>query len=313
MFVISGFRSVTVGTDTFIYEEKYSSFLLHYNSILDVWTEKEPLFYSIFYLLNIWGLSFRWVLLVNSILFLAPIGYIVFKNNDIGAKSLLFLLLLGLYFFEFNGMRQAIAMSFVLAGCFCLERNNINSFLLCTAIAFGFHQSSIVALALPLLKIIKFDKAVFLTLLYISYLLPQVFDFMPYISRMTVLFGDYADYTHYLDEIHNIGRIPIVGTIQTLLFTYIILRNEDKESKTDFFFKASLFCVIMQNLLYVSPQWSSRIILYYEMAMIIYFAKLSNRSVQDAIIVYIYAYAKFFYYSLYLGTNEILPYEFNLY
>ena len=312
MFVISGFRGIYVGTDTRFYDEVYSTFLLDYHSIIDVWSEAEPLYYSIFYLFKIWGLSFRWVLLVSSILYLAPIGYILFKSNDTRVKSLLFFLLLGMFFFGFNGMRQAIAMSFTFVGCYYLEKNNIKIFIICLAIAMGFHLSSIVALVFPLLRFIKFDKWLLITLLYVSYILPQIFDLLPLISTVTIMSDDITNYAHYLDyDIISVGRIPIVGTVQTLLFTYIIIRNDNNEIKNDFYFKVSLFCIILDNLLYVSPSWASRIVLFFELPMIVYFVRWCKRSSLDAILIYVYALVNYIYYYLFLGTNGILPYEFS--
>ena len=313
MFVISGFRGISVGTDTRFYDEVYSTFLLYHHNLIDVWSEAEPLYYSFFYFFKIWGLSFRWVLIVSSVLFLAPIAYILIKNDDKSVKSLLFLLLLGLYFFGFNGMRQAIAMSFTFAGCYYLEKKKIKIFIICLAIALGFHLSSIVALIFPLLRIVKFDKWLLITLLYVSYILPQIFDLLPLIFTVTILSDDFTNYAHYLDfDIINVGRVPIVGTVQTLLFTYIIFRNGKNEIKTDFYFKVSLFCIILDNLLYVSPSWASRIVLFFEMPMIVYYVRWCKRSTLDAILIYVYTFVNFIYYYLLLGTNGIIPYEFSL-
>lgn len=159
LIIIAALRSPSVGVDT-------NQFYNTYQSIgtkgIDsrLFARYEPLFVLLCAALNLISNNAQLLLIVTSILIVAPVGYFVYRWSKEPVLSLFFYVTLNFYFVGLNMMRQAIAMSMVLLAMLCFERGRRVHFLLVAAVAILFHYSAVVAVAAIMLTKIGYSNRV---------------------------------------------------------------------------------------------------------------------------------------------------------
>ena len=314
LFFVCVFRGISVGTDTVSYLQIYNRYAREPVRLSVVFGGHEYLFSLIYHYLGRIGISYRIILMIQSALFLCPIGWVLFKQGGRPIEKLLFLFLLGFYFGSFNIVRQSIAISFAFLGYYFIENKKYFSFVISFFIAWGFHLTSLLILVVIILKYINLNKYWVILLIVVSYSIPLIFD-MSFLSAFFISeVNELEAYTRYIERegVMKGGAIPVTGTIISLLYVYIVYIYGDENRKRDFFYKISVFSVILTNLLFVSPTWTVRIIMYFSVAQVTFLSRLSKRSVFDRTIVYGYALVYFIYYYILQNYNEVKPYVFDM-
>lgn len=156
LFVLIGFRSYEIGTDTLSYKKTFD-LIAQIEFTNTNWLKKylltlnEPLFIILNIIVCFISKNFTVFLCVYAAFYVLSIGYIIWNYSTIPRWSFIALLSLGYVYFSMAGIRQTIAMSVLLFSYKFIRDRKIIPFLLLVFIAFGFHNTSIVfLLAYPL-------------------------------------------------------------------------------------------------------------------------------------------------------------------
>ena len=142
LFIISAFRDISVGTDT----KGYLMLFERVNQGIDI--RQELLWQKLNQFIASMGGDFEVLLIISSVLVLAPIFVIAQKYSTNPMLSIFFYYTLYLYFPSLNITRQAIAVSLILIAIVFLYNNKRKYFLFFVILATGFHTTALAALCL---------------------------------------------------------------------------------------------------------------------------------------------------------------------
>ena len=149
LICMAGLRSISVGTDTFSYEDIY------------YWIEAgnanfiEPGWRFLNWLIQYVGGNFNMLLMVVAILTLLPVGFVIKQCSPAPSLSLFLYFSLFTYLQSYNLMRQMLAVSIVLLGYTYLYKQQRVRYLICVAFAMTFHTSAL--FSIPLIWIDRFN------------------------------------------------------------------------------------------------------------------------------------------------------------
>lgn len=311
LILISSIRGLTVGTDTISYMAEYQQVNMLPWKMSDLFSTREPLFHLLYKLLGDLGLSYRWAMFVQTIVFLCPIMIVVAKTKENAMMILLFMVLLGFYFFSFNGVRQGIAISFCFLAYDKMEKKEYLISLMLILIAFGFHQTSLIVLIVFGLAFLNLDNIWLTVLIIVAYIFPWFVDINPYImllfeSESVDMFQRYAIYA--TGDYSMMDRLPVFQTIKSAMFVYFIWNSSKEERKSDVFFKVSLLAVIISNISFGLPSYVGRIFYYFDIAFIVSLVRIYGKNLLSKIIIIGFALLYFIHFSLINGRDGILPY-----
>lgn len=142
VFIPSAIR-YDIGTD-------FLSYLNIYNN-LDLYTNIEPGYYLLNWILNQLGAPSQWIYVVTSFIF----TYAIFKAYPQSRAWVIhFAAFSLLLFFSFNGTRQALAIAFCLIAVFKFFKKEYVKFVVLILIGSSFHTSALVILLCGLLALI---------------------------------------------------------------------------------------------------------------------------------------------------------------
>lgn len=109
--------------------------------------------------------NFRWIIIACAVISVVPIWVLYKKESDDYLLSLLLFANIGVFAMYFSAMRQVIAMSFMMPCYYFCKNKKAIPFLLTIAVAYLFHQSALVMLALYPLFHLKIRNKWYLLLL----------------------------------------------------------------------------------------------------------------------------------------------------
>lgn len=301
LFIISGFRSLSVGTDTINYAARFDN--------IDISATTKLFEYGWYYLNYLFYYSRFSVHAVFIVSAFATI-YLFYKTVSKESKWPLFSLLLYILFFyyfnSFNIIRQTIAEAIVFFAVPFLingKKKDMLIFYGLVLLAMLFHTSAVIAFAIPLIQYVNINKrsACFLLISSIiignipleSFILSQNFYFL---SDM---------YSHYLEDFNGVG----VSINRLIMNAYIILYLYFEKEDLGFYSKIMILGIVLQNA-FPYPI-IIRMFNYLVIFSIIAVADLcydKNKKL-FTISTMIYGTVKF---SLFLSTNTcgIVPYDF---
>lgn len=152
---VGGMRDIGIGTDTTVYSMSYFLEAKHINS----WKDFIELDYDKGYVLlnyistrignEVWIAHFVVQLFTNGLIFCAAYKF----RKVIKLKLSLFTLVYCCIFYNqsYNFMRQYCALSLLLVGLYCICNKQILAYIVCQVLAFFFHSSSVLFVAVPIL------------------------------------------------------------------------------------------------------------------------------------------------------------------
>lgn len=297
LIIVSALRSYYVGTDT-------ANYL--FNNIEQGNFERylsEPLSY----ILLIFSPNHEFFIFTQSALVLLPL-FLIHRKFEKPYLIITLYYLLGFYFFSFNISRQMIAAAFVLLGLVYYKEKNWLAYLIFMAIAFGFHNSSIIVLILPLcdryLQLYRRNVYILLPLTFIvGVIAPTLF-----FSFFSSFLGNYAVY----GSSESSGGFSL-NRLLLNVFYLIVYNFSSKEGRDSVYMKSMFISIILYNLLTFSGV-VNRIAMYFSIADIIILSQdryiNKNHKKKFMFAVYFYAFA---YFSLVLTNNlgGVVPYEIN--
>lgn len=308
MSFILGFRSESIGTDTYGYIDYYNSLSL---DIYSGYMEKGWNLIAVickFFNLSAYGFHF-----IIALLTFLPICLmsLEFNDNRINGYVLFFLFTLGYYFHMFNIMRQLLAMSIVLLGYAKLVQGKKILFLFLVAIASFVHIASFFAFFMVLFDRINFSTKAVVYILLVSFVVGIV------ASESFFLFfaGKYA---HDIDDFgfrSSLSFLLIVGLL-TNLFT-LWLYKMVPELSDNAWVKFNILSVVIFNLL-SNLVLGARLVYFFSICSIFaysLYAVNANRKIVT-FVIYLFASITFARYLVpemvsYGMDGSLVPYTMN--
>lgn len=182
LVIISGFRTLDVGTDTSTYNFLFE--MTGQMSLREVFSH----FYEIFYTISCWilyqlGGDYYSLMLLESILLMGSIYYFIRRDSEIPWLSIVLFMAFGYFHQSMNISRQFIAIAISLIGFHFLLHHKTKLFLIYGVAAVCFHISALITFGFyPLVKI-SFKKKEFLLIAVAA----MVFVFKGYL--LTIIMG----------------------------------------------------------------------------------------------------------------------------
>lgn len=261
MWLMIGLRSIDIGYDTRDYVQAF----LTANSFSFSDT-KEPLFWATTSFIRLFTDNYNiYFLLIQSAycisLFLLLKRHLATTIESLIAITLIFLL--GIYAFSASGLRQTIAIGFVILAFLTAEKEKWFAYALCIAIAFGFHNSSLMMAPMFLLRKVNLNRVAIpmvIAMFIVAQVMPENIVELMY-SRDSILESRYGNYgTIYESKQNYSGFI-----LQLILVIMVFIRrnkiNLPSETK-NFFFNMAYLGLGFQSMTVVIAEFF-RISLYF--------------------------------------------------
>ncbi len=316
MILITGLRSVNVGSDTTVY---YYNFLYLQDMTLPeiMALEKRDFgFYILSWLVNSITGSFTVLTLIAAVSFYVPVTMLIEKYSDDPGLSFLTLMAFNFFQFSMTGIRQTIAIGMSILLVMELLKQKPRYFWCFVWIFLGFsmHRSAILVLIFFVLRLIWNKKG---SIYFTLFLIP-----------IMILFRD--SIIAYLEEPlgewgFEIGDNTVVSGGFTTFFVFLILliwgvfltkKGYDTMSKTMPYNLLLLFelAVVLQPLVF-SNSVLFRIVWYFSIYLIIYIPRLISASTvtnasKPIVNTVMYAGILYMYLFMTIGSANVAPYQF---
>ena len=272
LLILSGGRTVEVGTDTLAYYEIFNIInLSNYPPEAIRW---EPLYVYLNEFVYYFGGDARHVLFISNALILYIVFYLIKKESvNIYLSLVLYVCIFG-YLFSFNVVRQSVAIAFFVIAIYQLNSNQKMQSLFFFIISVLFHYSAIVTICIFLFFYFFMTKKSLLFLWLVSLLAIiskdfTIFIFMPIINILAILFGDY--YIQYLDTFiisSNISLKVIFFQLLFVLYYYVLVIKIKASNFFNMYVYLAMIGIIFNNYFFYI-ELLQRFVVYFEIFNII--------------------------------------------
>lgn len=279
--IISGFRSYSVGADTYAYKIQFATiekkswtyiidiFLKYINGVEGI---KDPGYMFIEKLYqSIFGFGYTGFLVFIACVFTIPLAIWVYRYSDNVCLSFMIYSALFYSFFAITGHRQTIASALVIFGGYeCMKKNKIVPLLLLHIVAFFIHKSSICFIILYFARFIKINK-LYLAITSICILLSFIFR-----NQLMSLLGSIMGYEQYSEQFEGAGAYTFTAFLSMIYIATIILYKQiaiDEDVK--FEIVAVSLALFFTPLTFVDPN-AMRVVQYFSIFILLLLPKLLN-------------------------------------
>jgi len=315
---VTGFRDITVGTDTEFYAEWFyeiDSNLPLLDNILLYIIDYEPGYVVLNHFLAGLNVSFT----IASLTYAVIIWFFIYKSfsdtKEILYLSLFFFITTGFLFFTFNGIRQAIAVSLIFYSLRYLLKDKSLIFLLIVVIASLFHFSALLLSSLLLINKLKKVNLKFLSIMLFSSLLLPGTLFYGLVFKIASIFPFYAS---YFERINAANTGFSFGVFYQMLLGFVLLAYYKSVANTKIqilVFHLSFIGAILYNLFYGSALLARFYIYFiffqnYAFAYLMNFLIKNKRSLEALSLILIFFLV--FLYRILVGDSGSSPYLFGI-
>lgn len=312
--LITGLRSVNVGSDTTVY---YLDFIhlkkLSFDALMAL-NKRDVAFYILSWFVGKTTGSFVVLTLITAVVFYYPVMKMIYKYSDDCGLSCLILLAFNFFQFSMTGMRQTIAFGFVLLFFLALHEEETSRLKTLCFLALGilFHRSSLMALLYLLIKPLSKNR----TVVKLFALGIPVF----FLLRTTLL-GAMSGFFELIgfDSPEN----EQVGAGMTTFLVYLLLvvagfflgqEEEENTLSSSELLLCTVFATALQSFVLVNGVFF-RVAWYFAIFFPIYMPRLLSKAIfarQDLKVLGMFAYFAmlFMYLGITIGSATVLPYEF---
>lgn len=298
LFILLGFRTINVGTDTINYLEIFERINYYDNKEIEYgWKALNVAIFNI-------GINFQGFIAVTAFITLLPV-YITVKKHSVNPMfSLFFYYTLYFYFNAFNISRQALAVVIVLSAMPLLLKDSKTKYILYVLLASSFHTTALVTL--PLVFINKIPNY---TLIYFAGVALSLLIGVKGYSLFYSIASD-TDYAHYaaVADLDNLEAGKLFLLALNAFFALVLVFTKEKNTYFNIFF----VYVMMANLTSKVP-YGYRLAIYFAIVQVLFlpsFVKNNNLKgnwkIISVIAVILYSYILFF---RSFGAGEIFPYD----
>ena len=209
LFLLAGFRSWRVGTDTPDYHWMYN--VLHTTTVTEVFTHMEKGFLYFNKCLLLLSDNSQFLLFTSSAIIVGSVFLCFYKYSRYAALST-FLYAVDLYFFHLTGMRQGLAMAILMFTIPLVQQRRWIWFLTLVSLAATFHHSALLFLAVyPISKKTLTPKTIGITIL-VSFLCIWLF---PLFSQ--IVFKVFPDYQAYTESVWFGNDVKLASIMKILI------------------------------------------------------------------------------------------------
>lgn len=286
LFVILGFRSYSVGSDTTVYHSIFSKALSFRTDLNLFFTSRFELgFLKLNKLVYGFSQNFTTLLLVYAFLGLSLYFYVILKDSKDAFLSLGLFLSFRIYFVMFSNIRQPIAMGIILLIFHLLKSNRWLISLVLIGIASSFHLSALVFLPMLFLKNFKFTKK-FLTITALA----STFVFASFNTFSSLFFSRLDKYSVYQNSTLFSGdaKISLILNFIIILLAFTMgelsMYGKEKDQEYNFLRNTMIFALII-SFISINAAALNRGTLYYSQFLILYLpyiiSKLINRRIAE--------------------------------
>lgn len=227
LFVLLAFRDVSVGNDT----RNYQYFFFQYSKmslveLLDIGDE------GLYRLLN-WSIAkltnrnFQLYIAMTSALTIVPLAKLYMEDQSHSFLQIVLFVNMSIFVMLFSGIRQAIAMSIGVFSLRYIRKGKLLKYLLCIALAFGFHTSSFILLLMYPVYNLKIGKKdlwlVIPVIIAVLFFSEQLFGFL--VGILAIFSPEYAE-----SEVSQTGAYAMI--ILFALFTVFAYVIPDEKKMT---------------------------------------------------------------------------------
>ena len=309
MFIMIGFKNVAIGADTGMY---FKNFLyVSETPLLEVFDmSRMENGYLIFVKLITYVTKSPLVyqLICTSVYLIGILEFAKTLDKNYVFLFIYFVCTLGLFFFMFTGIRQCLAMSICLFGYKYCERRKIIPFILCVLLAFFFHKSAILFIAVYFMvrmKITWYNTALYAAGLWIA---------TTYLFDIQEWFNEQLDYNYKIEETENGSIFLLVIILFTVFSMFMIYNNHRFSEKAQALMNVNFITVFFWFLRLQTrvAERPSMYFMFFSCALYAYgLNNIKNGRQRDAFKLIIIALTLLLYiYRLSTNFSSIVPYRF---
>lgn len=311
MFLISALRNYTVGTDSEMYMNifrKVSTYSLDSSPVEIGYL----LLNKILSFINVFG-GYQIIFIITSAIILFLMAKTIIENSKRYELSIFLFITMYFYYNSFNQIRQYIAIAIMFYAIKYMFNKDIKKYVICSVIAFTFHQSSIIMIPFYfILQMNLSDKIVKITLglsvvgyLILDKVLLVVFSLIPRYQK-------YAE--GELSKLLTDGS-NIVHAIILLALFIVVYKFKDKlisiDKRNNVYINAILFATAFQ-ILGTKTVLFSRIVYYFSIYAILLIPSIvdifEGENRKKAYLAIMAIYFVICNVLLLLNQSEVLPY-----
>lgn len=330
---IAGLRAASVGTDTTAYFRPICNAAisstgfkeyLSYSWYINSWSPRTVSQYEIGFVLFVYivGAISKSVFFIQfcvQCLIVLPIYYVVKKCNKIPLWFSMIVFELLFYNESFNMIRQSIAMSFIFSCVYLWSINKRKQSFIFLITAISFHSSAIIGfIIIGLFEFVKKGKRRNRVIYNFNLFLAIAFGFsFLFLNNIIANFLQHTSLNRFAGYIlGNVELMPnqiLIRLPLLILFgvTYIT-KSYKKIENFDFYFLSLIYCIILSQFTSVNT-FGGRISQYFsEIGIISYPFITVNLKYKKitTILLLLYLGVYWFYYYIYSGSGETIPYVF---
>lgn len=305
LFVISGWRAFSVGTDTLNYKMSFD-YLSYDLRFIDI--RSNEIFYPyLMYFIQSFGGDYRNFIIITSAIFCFLV-YVASKQCENSLIAILLFWLLGNFFMFYNISRQEIAVLLSLCAFFCLERKKMILYLLLILLGISIHTSIIFIILFLLLMRIKIErKYLFIVpiLFIITFVIPIFFDTRIFMRVFENMGNIESTYNMYFDAmVDSKGFFSFNRMLINVFFA--ILPFIDRSYGRNKYYNFIIMYIMIHNLFPFSSA-ITRIGLYFSVVTIPYFTSIICQNKMVSYFVLLYSIVIFLF-NLAVNNGGIVPY-----
>ncbi len=222
LLLISAIR-YGVGSDYFQYERLYS--LIGTTST----SRYEPLFTAINRYLYKSGIPFQFFIILTSVMFVFLVVIAIYRNSPNVAFSIFLLFSMCFFFQSLNIVRQMVGCAICLYSIKYIQENKLIKFLICIAIACGFHFSAVIFLPVYFIYKIHIDLKKTIPFLVLFFIVQD--RIVGLISNYARTNLNYDEYFRNLSSASESGYISLIINVFIYIFAYLTIDKEDENQR----------------------------------------------------------------------------------
>ena len=290
LFFVMGFRSISVGSDTYNYSLIFNSISkLPISSVLsEFYTYDVEIGFAILAKISsIITDNYYFFQVLISFLFCFLIYRFIRDNATDYITSTILFMSLGIYLFSFNGIRQMLAVAFIANAWSELRQSNYKTVIILSLIAVSMHLSSVIAICIFVIYAIRNNRKLIIASFLVVLIFPYLFnDVLPFVAKYLTADDNYVDNKR---EIQEANLAKILWGIEGIFALYIILYKKKFQAEDQFVALMSLINVSF-NIISLYFNYFERVGLYFSPFLILLFGIIGN-SIKDRFLNKCYYFA----------------------
>lgn len=304
LFILLGFKDLTVGTDSMVYANMFEEFKtgIFINSVEPAWM----LFNKI---VSFCGGDFYTIIWISAIFILFPIYLGISKYSPYPLFSIFIYITFYYYFYGFNITRQCIAQSFIfLSFCYLSFERNIfkqNKIVyLYFVLAVLFHYTALIYIfILGIIYYVKNKNTKMIFILALSFIIGIGFNSI-ILNIATIFLKDYSNETVSTNFISGLINLAILNIAFLIVNSFI--------KKKDKWFYGFYSFILLSNIMN-GISYGNRLIIYSGILLTIFlptlFFNLKLDKKWNGLIFFLIVSYCFFRFIRLFGSGEIFPYK----